>query len=181
MGVIYEKSDILNSKGWMITAISMFLSVLITLIVMKFKESIAKYSVGFLFGLILSFFLNILFIGRINFNGENYLLRLITPVFGGACAGGFSDSHSQEALIIFSSINGGYLIMRALSLLIGGFPAEEDFSSKLINKDTSLNTWAIIGYYAGFILISFLGMHFQEKYRNKKKNESNNNDIYVTL
>ena len=67
-------------------------------------------------------------------------------------------------VIVMTSIIGGYLIARGVSLLVGGFPPEYEVVELVESRNVDRVELGFFLYLVGIVLLSFLGICYQMRY-----------------
>ena len=95
------------------------------------------------------------------YDNEKQILFYLFLVFMGVLGGVLGFVMYNHALIVSTSIIGGYLVIRGISLYAGGFPNEMLIIEQIKNGQVSQFPGAFWGYFAGFILLT-IGMIFSQ-------------------
>lgn len=153
-----------SSVAWVVIAFFLALAagILVGWILKKFLVVglliLAFFSGFFLGGLLY----NLVFAGWAN---STVLLAIIT--FGGGIALTVFAYFFRIAIIIATTaFMGAYFFIRGLSLFIGGYPNEMTLYQEIVHGTAEYST-AFIGYLVGIVILTFIGMWYQN--RNKDK------------
>ena len=139
-----------------------------------FATSLPKigfFALGVWLGVVIAFILNNLVIYMTE---NNFLLYLMMITFG-AFGAVLSTWKWKIVCVISTSVLGGYLAIRGLSIFIGGYPDELTIAKKIQYKEMDGVGWAFYVYFIFICAITIIGMVFQ--FKNMKKGGKYNGEF----
>lgn len=132
---------------------------------------IGFFGLGIWLGVIIAFVLNnlVLYLSE-----SNVLLYLLMVTFG-AIGAVLARWKWKIVCVLSTSIIGGYMAIRALSIFIGGYPDELTVAKKIQYKELDGVGWAFYVYFVFMLGLSIAGMIFQ--FRNMRKGGKYNGEF----
>jgi len=124
---------------------------------------IGFFGLGIWLGVVLAFVLNNLVL---YLTESNVLLYLLMVTFG-AIGAVLSRWKWKIVCVLATSVIGGYMTIRGLSIFIGGYPDELTIAKKIEYKELDGVGWAFYVYFVFMLGLSIAGMVYQ--FRNMKK------------
>ena len=121
---------------------------------------------GLWLGFVLAFIINNLFLYKIEVSPPGLLLYFLMAILGIIFAI-MSMCMWRHICIISTSFLGSYLVIRSLSLYIGGYPNELTLDKQIQYKELANVGWQFYVYFIFIIVLTVIGAIVQ--YRNKRK------------
>jgi hypothetical protein len=149
---------------WVIFGTCLTIGAVLGYLAVKY-EKLGFFALGSYLGVIGGLLLYNTILIHVMHDGQNGLFYVIIAACG-IIGGGIAIWLWKDVIIIATSIIGSYMTVRALSVLIGGFPNE----IAVVNGAEELNLNAYL-YLLGIALKAFLGMYFQFKQKRKREEE----------
>lgn len=150
---------------WILLLISVFFGAITGYLATSLPK-LGFMGLGLWFGFVLAFIINNLFLYKIEVDPPGLLLYILMAIFGIIFAI-LSMCVWRQICIMATSFLGSYLIIRSLSLYIGGYPNELMLDRQIKYKELANVGWQFYVYFVFLLLIWAAGAIVQ--FRNKRK------------
>lgn len=121
------------------------------------------FGLGIWLGIVVAFILNNLFLYLAETNALLYLMMVLFAAIGAV----LSTWKWKIICVLSTSILGGYVTVRGLSIFIGYYPDELTIAKKIQYKELDGVGWPFYVYFVFIVVLSVSGMIFQ--FKNMKK------------
>jgi len=162
--------------GWVVLGGSCILGLLVGYLTSK----IAKIGL-FLLGAWLGYVVGLILYGAFLYTINSQVTLWVTVSVLALVFGGLSFLVYEHAVIFGTSIVGSYMFIRGISLLAGGFPNEYTLIDDIKSGHMSGVGWKFYVYMASMLIAAVVGIIFQEKWKNRNKEDARSRADYMQL
>jgi len=162
--------------GWVVLGGSIIFGILVG----YFTAKIAKIGL-FLLGAWLGYIVGLILYGAFLYTTDSQVTLWVTVSVLAVVFGGLSFLIYEHAVIFGTSIVGAYMLIRGISLLAGGFPNEYTLIDDIKSGHMDGVGWKFYVYMVSMLLAAIIGIIFQEKWKNRNKEDARSRADYMQL